>query len=96
MWCRFDHSAQESNQAYRRRRDDYYTSNQCYDLSVWFERKEWYDNRVCYNCGFEGHIAVNCQSKRFETRKCYNCQIKGHVARDYPMNSKRRSRVESH
>uniref|UniRef100_A0A251V619 Putative zinc finger, CCHC-type n=1 Tax=Helianthus annuus TaxID=4232 RepID=A0A251V619_HELAN len=91
----FDHSAQKSNQAYRRSKD-YYKANQCHDLSVWFKSGEWYDNTVCYKCGFQGHIDVNCQSKSFETRRCYECQIKGHIARDCPMRSKRRSRAESH
>ncbi|MFS7951728.1 putative transcription factor interactor and regulator CCHC(Zn) family [Helianthus anomalus] len=55
------------------RNDQYYKSNQCYDLSVWVEDGEWYDNIVCYRCGYQGHITVNCQSWSFETRRCYNC-----------------------
>ncbi|KAF5786127.1 putative transcription factor interactor and regulator CCHC(Zn) family [Helianthus annuus] len=77
------------------RNDDYHKARQCYDLSVWCESGEWYDNRVCYTCGFQGHIAVNCQSQMFETRRCYNFQIKGHIARDCLMRSMGRSRAES-
>ncbi|XP_021986189.1 uncharacterized protein LOC110882490 [Helianthus annuus] len=94
---RFGHSAQKSNQVYRRSwSDDYYTSNQCYDLSVWSEREEWYDNRVCYSCEEIGHIVVNCLRKKFVSRRCYNCQIKGHVARDCPVRSKRESLDKPH
>ncbi|KAJ0808970.1 putative transcription factor interactor and regulator CCHC(Zn) family [Helianthus annuus] len=94
-WCRFDHSAQSSNQGYKRR-NDYHKAKQCHYLSVWFESGDWYDNRMCYKCGFRGHIAVNCQSQNFETRRCYECKIIGYIARDCPMRSKGRSRAESH
>ena len=99
-WCRFDHSAQMPNQGYKKR-NDYHKATQCYDLSVWYEngiryeREKRYDNRMCYSCGYQGHIAVNCQSRRFETRRCYNYHIKGHIARDCPRRSMGRSRAES-
>ncbi|MFS7977582.1 putative transcription factor interactor and regulator CCHC(Zn) family [Helianthus anomalus] len=57
-------------------RKEYHKATQCNDLSVWYEngvryeREKRYDNRVCYTCGYQGHIAVNCQSQRFETRRC--------------------------
>ncbi|MFS7976715.1 putative transcription factor interactor and regulator CCHC(Zn) family [Helianthus anomalus] len=96
-WCIFGHSAQKSNQDYRRSwSDDYYTSNQCYDLSVWSDREDWCDNRVCYNCENKGHIVINCRRKRFETRRCYDCQIKCHTARVCPMRSNRISLDKSH
>ncbi|MFS8026478.1 putative transcription factor interactor and regulator CCHC(Zn) family [Helianthus anomalus] len=98
-WCRFDHSAQMPNPTNMRK--EYHKATQCYDLSVWYEndtryeREKRYDNRVCYSCGYQGHIAVNCQSRNFETRRCYDCQIRGHIARDCPRRSTGRSRVES-
>ncbi|MFS8019726.1 putative nucleotidyltransferase, Hydrolase [Helianthus anomalus] len=51
---------------------------------------------MCYKCGFQGHIAVNCRSQSLETRRCYNCQIKAHVARDGTVRSKGILRAESH
>ncbi|KAJ0726300.1 putative transcription factor interactor and regulator CCHC(Zn) family [Helianthus annuus] len=99
-WCRFNHSAQMPNQGYKRS-DDYHKATQCYDLSMWYEngiryeREKRYDNRVCYSCGYQGHIAVNCQRWNYEMRRCYNCQIRGHIARDCPRRSMGRSRVES-
>ncbi|MFS7987721.1 putative transcription factor interactor and regulator CCHC(Zn) family [Helianthus anomalus] len=71
-------------------------SNLCYDLSGSSEIEDWCDNRVCYNCGKDGHISVNCLRKRFNTRRCYNFQIKGHVAKDCPMRSKKESLDKSH
>ncbi|KAM0064382.1 putative transcription factor interactor and regulator CCHC(Zn) family [Helianthus debilis subsp. tardiflorus] len=85
----------------KRRSHDYHKANQCYDLSVWYgngvlyESEKRYDNRVCYSCGYQGHIAVNYQSQWFETRRCFQCQIKGHIAKDCPMRSKERSRAKS-
>ncbi|KAJ0743502.1 putative transcription factor interactor and regulator CCHC(Zn) family [Helianthus annuus] len=93
-WCRSDHSAQKSNPTIMKRKG-YHQAKQCFDLSVWYENGDWYDNRVCYKCGFQGHIAVNCQSKSFESRRCYNCNIIGHIARDCPMRSNGRSRAVS-
>ncbi|KAJ0846898.1 putative transcription factor interactor and regulator CCHC(Zn) family [Helianthus annuus] len=93
-WCRFDHSASKPNPVFRKR-DEYHRAKQCYDLSIWSESGEWYDNRVCYTCGVIGHVAVNCQSWSYEMRRCLNCQIKGHIARDCPMRSKERSRAKS-
>ncbi|KAJ0615857.1 putative transcription factor interactor and regulator CCHC(Zn) family [Helianthus annuus] len=93
-WCRSDHSAQKSKPAIRMRKE-YHQAKQCYYLSVWCEGGTWYDNRVCYRCGYQGHIAVNCQRRNFETRRCFNCQIKGHIARDCPMRSNERSRAVS-
>ncbi|MFS7953357.1 putative transcription factor interactor and regulator CCHC(Zn) family [Helianthus anomalus] len=93
-WCRSDHSAQKSNPAIKRRKE-YHQAKQCYDLSVWCEGGTWYNNRVCYRCGYQGHIAVNCQSWKYEMRRCFNCQIKGHIARDCPRRSNERSRVAS-
>ncbi|KAM0058586.1 putative transcription factor interactor and regulator CCHC(Zn) family [Helianthus debilis subsp. tardiflorus] len=93
-WCRFDHSAQEPNPTIRKRKE-YHHARQCFDLSVWYENGDRHDNRVCYNCGYQGHIAVNCQRQRFESRRCYNCQIKGHIARDCPRKSSERLRVNS-
>ncbi|MFS7977452.1 putative transcription factor interactor and regulator CCHC(Zn) family [Helianthus anomalus] len=77
------------------RNDQYYKLNQCYDLNVWINEGEWYDNRVCYNCGFQGHIALDCQKKNFEMRRCFECNIKGHIARDCPMRSNGRSMAVS-
>ncbi|KAJ0526796.1 putative transcription factor interactor and regulator CCHC(Zn) family [Helianthus annuus] len=97
---RFDHSAQMPNQGYKKR-NDYHKATQCYDLSVWYEngiryeREKRYDNRVCYSCGYQGHIAVNCQRWNYETRRCFNCNIRGHIARDCPRRSMGRSRAES-
>ncbi|KAJ0742885.1 putative transcription factor interactor and regulator CCHC(Zn) family [Helianthus annuus] len=93
-WCRFDHSAQKTNPTIKRRKE-YHQAKQCFDLSVWYEDGDWYDNRMCYKCGYQGHIAVNCQRQRFETRRCYNCQIQGHIARDCPRKSSERLRVNS-
>ncbi|KAJ0575760.1 putative transcription factor interactor and regulator CCHC(Zn) family [Helianthus annuus] len=93
-WCRFDHSAQKTNPTIKRKKE-YHQAKQCFDLSVWNEDGDWYDNRMCYKCGYQGHIAVNCQRQRFETRRCYNCQIKGHIARDCPRKSSERLRVNS-
>ncbi|MFS7923087.1 putative transcription factor interactor and regulator CCHC(Zn) family [Helianthus anomalus] len=93
-WCRFDHSASKPNPIFRRS-DDYHKARQCYDLSIWGESRTWYDNRVCYSCGYQGHIAVNWQKWRFKSRRCYNCNIRGHIARDCPRRSMGRSRVES-
>ncbi|KAJ0615542.1 putative transcription factor interactor and regulator CCHC(Zn) family [Helianthus annuus] len=59
-WCRFDHSAQKTNPTIKRRKE-YHQAKQCFDLSVWCDNGDWYDNRVCYKCGYQGHIAVNCQ-----------------------------------
>ena len=92
-WCRSDHSAKASNPA--KLRKEYHQAKQCYDLSVWYNGDNWYDNRMCYSCGYHGHIAVNCQYWRYETRRCYNCNIKGHIARDCPRRSMGRSRVMS-
>ncbi|KAJ0588657.1 putative transcription factor interactor and regulator CCHC(Zn) family [Helianthus annuus] len=91
--CRTDHSASKPNPADLRK--EYHQARQCYDLSVWCEGGIWYDNRVCYKCGYHGHIAVNCQRQRFETRRCYNCQIKGHIARDCSRKSSERLRGNS-
>ena len=91
--CRIDHSASKSNPA--KLRKEYHQAKQCYDLSVWYNGDNWYDNRMCYSCGYHGHIAVNCQYWRYETRRCYNCNIKGHIARDCPRRSMGRSRVMS-
>ncbi|KAM0061649.1 putative transcription factor interactor and regulator CCHC(Zn) family [Helianthus debilis subsp. tardiflorus] len=91
---RFDHSALKSNPTIKRRKE-YHQAKQCFDLSVWTENGDWYDNRVCYRCGYQGHIAVNCQSWNYETRRCYNCQIKGHIARDCSRRSNERSRANS-
>ncbi|MFS7911116.1 putative transcription factor interactor and regulator CCHC(Zn) family [Helianthus anomalus] len=93
-WCRSDHSAKESNPANVRK--EYHQAKQCYDLSIWCEKGgNWYDNRICYSCGYQGHIAVNCQYWRYETRRCYNCNIKGHIARDCPRRSNDRLRANS-
>ncbi|MFS7910519.1 putative transcription factor interactor and regulator CCHC(Zn) family [Helianthus anomalus] len=92
-WCRSDHSASKPNPANLRK--EYNQAKQCYDLSVWTKNGDRYDNRVCYSCGYHGHIAVNCQYWSYETRRCFNCNIKGHIARDCPRKSNERLRVNS-
>ncbi|KAJ0484226.1 putative transcription factor interactor and regulator CCHC(Zn) family [Helianthus annuus] len=92
-WCRSDHSAQKPNPANLRK--EYHQARQCYDLGVWNNGGNWYDNRVCYSCGYQGHIAVNCQYWSYETRRCYTCNIKGHIARDCPRRSNDRLRANS-
>ncbi|KAJ0752726.1 putative transcription factor interactor and regulator CCHC(Zn) family [Helianthus annuus] len=78
-----------------KRRKEYHQAKQCFDLSIWTENGDWYDNRVCYQCGYQGHIAVNCQNWNYETRRCYNCHIRGHIARDFPRRSMGSLRDES-
>ncbi|KAM0057529.1 putative transcription factor interactor and regulator CCHC(Zn) family [Helianthus debilis subsp. tardiflorus] len=92
-WCRSDHSASKPNSANLRK--EYHQSKQCFDLSVWTQNGDWYDNRVCYSCGYHEHIAVNCQYWSYETRRCFNCNIKGHIARDCPRKSSEILRVNS-
>ncbi|MFS8024735.1 putative transcription factor interactor and regulator CCHC(Zn) family [Helianthus anomalus] len=93
-WCRLDHSAKASNPASLKK--EYHQAKQCYDLSIWCEKGgNWFDNRMCYSCGYHGHIAVNCQYGSYETRRCYNCNIKGHIARDCPRRSNDRLRANS-
>ncbi|MFS7936282.1 putative transcription factor interactor and regulator CCHC(Zn) family [Helianthus anomalus] len=92
-WCRADHSASKPNPANLRK--EYHQAKQCYDLSIWCEGGIRYDNRVCYQCGYQGHIAVNCRNRSYETTRCFNCNIKGHIARDCPRRSNERSRVAS-
>ncbi|KAJ0842704.1 putative transcription factor interactor and regulator CCHC(Zn) family [Helianthus annuus] len=92
-WCRSDHSAKASNPANMRK--EYHQAKQCYDLNVWNNGGNWYTNRMCYSCGYHGHIAVNCQYWSYETRRCFNCNIKGHIARDCPRKSSERLRVNS-
>ena len=50
---------------------------------AWKEKAQ----RVCYNCGQEGHEAKDCTNARVEQsfraqkpRRCYNCQQFGHEA----------------
>ncbi|KAJ0548176.1 putative transcription factor interactor and regulator CCHC(Zn) family [Helianthus annuus] len=92
-WCRSDHSAKASNPASLRK--EYHQAKQCFDLSVWTKNGDRYDNRMCYSCGYYGHIAVNCRYWRYETRRCFNCNIKGHIARECPRRSNERLRAKS-
>ncbi|KAJ0693654.1 putative transcription factor interactor and regulator CCHC(Zn) family [Helianthus annuus] len=91
--CRTNHSAKASKPA--NLRNEYHQAKQCYDLNIWYNGGNWYDNRVCYSCGYQGHIAVNCQYWNYETRRCYNCNIKGHIARDCSRRSHERLRANS-
>ncbi|KAJ0601722.1 putative transcription factor interactor and regulator CCHC(Zn) family [Helianthus annuus] len=88
-----NHSAQKLNSSDLRK--EYHQAKQCFDLSVWTKNGDRYDNRMCYSCGYHGHIAVNCRYWRYETRRCFNCNIKGHIARECPRRSNERLRANS-
>ena len=45
---------------------------------------------MCYRCGEQGHVALNCVS-RAEMRSCFTCGAKGHLSHECAQISNNRS-----